>query len=157
MNLRYIATWGLVIFLFAACKQNADTDTAATKKLITDHFNYINTHNLHALRTQYDDRAVISSPVMEGYQNGPLGADEIFHFTFFKEPKTQYVVNTVSATDSSAVVQYEVRGIKRNDPNAYFIYTGCSIFKIKNGKITSELIYNNPQKDLYMANGRFIR
>jgi hypothetical protein len=145
----------LCLLLLFSCSQPKTDDVV--KDLITNHFKFLNAHNLDSIRTEYTDHAYITSPDNRGAQPGPLGADEVFHYTFFAYPAIQYLVNHVTVTDSSAVVQYEVRGGERANPKMFFMYKGCSIFRIRDAKIDTEVIYSNPKDTIDLSKGRMMR
>jgi hypothetical protein len=129
-----------VIALFTGCMHKSDDQ----EQLINDHFKYLNTHNLAALRNQYTENADIAGTDLPGVKHGPVGADEEFHYTFLVSPLEQYLVKNIIHADSATIVEYEVRGMKPNmGPRGYYIYKGCTIFKIKDGKITSDITYTN--------------
>jgi len=156
MLLRYKPVAFCLLLFFAACSQPAARiDT--TKALILDHFKYLNAHNLPALRAQYADSAFISSPVAPSDYPGPRGAEMVFHYTFLLSANIEYQVRSILTTDSSAVVQYDVRGNKVRDmPAIFFTYKACSIFRIRNAKIDTEIMYNNPSSEFAMVNNRFV-
>jgi hypothetical protein len=147
----------LCLLLLFGCSQPKADDSATVKKLITDHFKFMNAHNLDSIRTEYTDQAYITSADFRGGQPGPLGADQVFHYTFFIFPGIKYKLTHVAVTDTTAVAQYEVTGVKRQNQKIYFSYKGCSIFSIKNAKIDTEMIYSNPKDTIDFSNGRIMR
>lgn len=135
-NLAIIA---LAVMAFTACTQKKDNNN---RKVIDDHFKFMNQHNIAALKAQYTDSAFLSSYVMPGYKRGPLGADEIYHFQFYQSPSEQYKIVDIMNNDSATIVQYDVMGYASLSViRSGYSFRNCSIFKIKNGKITSEITY----------------
>jgi len=141
----------------SGCTQKKEADLSVQKKLIENHFKYLNAHDLKSLRTQYSERAYVTAPEDQGAQPGPLGADQIFHRIFLTSSNMQYMLSNVIVNDSSAFVRYEVRGSKtREAANTFFDYKGCSFFRISNAKIDTEIMFANPSKDISFMNGRMM-
>ena len=157
MNLKYkfILPAALLLFVCVSCTKKAADANSGTVKLINDHFRFLTTHNLDSLRTQYTDNAHVASPDYKGGQPGPLGADEVFHYTFLLYPGIEYKVNKVTTTDSTAVVQFAIQGGKRGSLQTIFMSKGCGIYKIKNAKIDTEIMYINQRDTFTYVNGRF--
>jgi hypothetical protein len=129
---------------FTACIKKDDTG----RKVIDDHFKYMNQHNTDAIRTQYADSALVISYIMPGYKHGPLGADEIYHYMFFISPDEQYRVDDIMTNDSATIVQYDVMGYRSmTNLKSGYSFRNCTIFKIKGGKITSEITYSGRTPD----------
>jgi len=133
-----IAIIVFAIISFAACTRKNEVN----RKVIDDHFKYMNEHNLPAIKSQYADSAFLDSYIMPGYKRGPLGADEIYHFQFFQSPNEQYRVVDMIDNDTTTIVQYDVRGyLSTSIVRSGYSFRNCSIFKIRDGKIVSEITY----------------
>jgi hypothetical protein len=138
----------LLATALTACNNKPETpaisQTEASKQLIDEHFRYLNDHDLKSLIGQYADKAKITTIDWDGESFGPQGADQIFHQLFYVSPDAKYLVDNVINTDSSVVVEYDVVGLKERagSPVRYDIRS-CSVFKIKNNKITAEATYSN--------------
>lgn len=132
----------------AACNSKPQTPPGIpkeqSKQLIDEHFRYLNDHDLKSLVVQYADKAKITTSDWDGESYGPAGADQIFHQLFYVSPDAKYLVGEVINNDSTVVVEYDVVGLKdkANSPIRYDLHN-CSIFKIKNNKISAEATYSN--------------
>lgn len=142
-----------VLLLFAACKSKPENSnkvdkTDAAKQLIDLHFKLLNDHDLKGLVGQYTDKAKISTTDWEGVSYGQQGADQIFHALFYVSPDAKYLVDNMITNDSTVVVEYDVIGLKDKAESAVrYDSRNCSIFYIRNNKISSEATYAN--KRLY--------
>jgi len=148
ITLRPIVLGLFAAMLFAACNNKPEipaiSQTDASKQLINEHFRYLNDHDLKSLIDQYADKAKIITTDWDGESFGPQGADQIFHQLFYVSPDAKYLVDNMINTDSTVVVEYDVVGLKEKagSPVRYDI-RNCSVFKIKNNKITAEATYSN--------------
>ena len=148
ITLRPILFGLFAAILFVACNNKPETpaisQTEASKQLIDEHFRYLNDHDLKSLIGQYADKAKITTTDWDGESFGPQGADQIFHQLFYVSPDAKYLVDNMINTDSTVVVEYDVVGLKEKagSPVRYDI-RNCSVFKIKNNKITAEATYSN--------------
>lgn len=134
-----LAILAFAVMAFTSCTQKNDDNN---RKVIDDHFKFMNQHNIAAMKAQYADSAFLSSYIMPGYKRGPLGADEIYHFQFYQSPSEQYRVVDVMSNDSATIVQYDVMGYAAlNVIRSGYSFRNCTIFRIKSGKITSEITY----------------
>jgi hypothetical protein len=138
----------LALSIFSSCsdkkpdiKVNA---TEVSKDIITEHFRMLNEKDLKGLSTQYDNKARIITTNWDGESIGPAGANQIFHQLFYVSPDAKYLVDNMIINDSTAVVEYDVIGLREkiNSPIRYDL-RNCSIFKIRNNRITSEATYAN--------------
>lgn len=130
------------VICFESCLKKNDVN----RRIVEDHFKYMNQHNLAAIKSQYADSASLYSYVMPGNKRGPLGADEIFHFQFFQSPNEQYKVVDIIDSDTATVVQYDVRGyLSLSIMRSGYGFRNCSVFKIRNGKIIDEVDYTGRQ------------
>jgi hypothetical protein len=126
-----IAIFVFAAMSFTACIKKDDTG----RKVIDDHF-------------KYADSALVISYIMPGYKHGPLGADEIYHYMFFISPDEQYRVDDIMTNDSATIVQYDVMGYRSmTNLKSGYSFRNCTIFKIKGGKITSEITYSGRTPD----------
>ncbi|MBD1394741.1 nuclear transport factor 2 family protein [Mucilaginibacter glaciei] len=125
---------------------NKPDPKAATQQVINEHFQMLNAHDLKGLSTQYEVKAHITTPDFYGVAFGPQGADQIFHESFYLSPDAKYLVDNTIVNDSTAVVEYDVVGLKEShDSPIRYDLRNCSVFKIKNNKIVSEATYSNPK------------
>ena len=132
----------------AACNNQPEKPAVSqaeqSKQLIDEHFRYLNDHDLKSLVAQYADKAKITTSDWDGESYGQQGADQIFHEIFYVSPDAKYLVDNIINNDSTLVVEYDIVGLKEkaNSPIRYDLHN-CSIFKIKNNKITAEATYSN--------------
>ena len=151
--LRTAIKYFCVILLFAACNNKPESTTTtnkadAAKQLIDQHFKLLNDHDLKGLVGQYADKARISTTDWDGVSYGQQGADQIFHALFYISPDAKYLVDNMITNDSTVVVEYDVIGLKDKAESAIrYDSRNCSIFYIRNNKISSEATYAN--KRLY--------
>jgi hypothetical protein len=132
----------LAILSFTSCNKKSDVN----RKLIEDHFKYMNLHNLPAIKSQYADSASIQTYITPGEKIGRPGAEEVYHFLFFQFPNAQYRILDIMDNDTAAIVQYDVRGfVSVTMLKSGYGFRNCSIFRIKDGKIISEADYTGKQ------------
>ena len=115
-----------------------------SRQLIDEHFRYLNDHDLKNIVAQYSDKARITTTDYDGESFGPPGADKVFYQLFYVSPDAKYLVDKVINTDSTVVVEYDVLGLHEK-PGSTIRYDerNCSIFRLKDNKITAEATYSN--------------
>ena len=136
------------IWLFAACNNKPETTPVSqkeiSKQIVEEHFRYLNNHDLKSLVAQYGDKAKITTVDWDGEAIGPQGADQIYHQVFYISPDARYLVDNVINGDSIVVVEYDIIGLKEKAGSTIrYDMRNCSVFKIKNDKITAESTYAN--------------
>ncbi len=132
----------------ASCRNDSGADVK--QKIISEHFKLLNEHNLEALSKQYADSAKVTSPEISG-----IGSKDsiinVYWLCFNYCADTKFKIERTIEKENTIVVEYEVSGtLTRNDPPpAPNIYPNgihlkkCTIFKIDEGKITTESTYSN--------------
>ncbi|TWR31581.1 nuclear transport factor 2 family protein [Mucilaginibacter pallidiroseus] len=153
-NLRLITCTTAFALALAACDtkktEPAPSPAESNAKLIKEHFQLLNEHELKPLIAQYDTKAVIVTSDYPGELHGQPGADQVFHQTFYVSPDAKYLVGNTIINDTVAVVEYDVIGLREgHDSPIRYDVRNCSVFKIKDNKIISEATYVNSK--LYNA------
>jgi hypothetical protein len=149
INHKHCLLAGLLnLSIFSGCNSNMPGNkvnaTEFSKEIITEHFRMLNEKDLKGLSIQYDNKVRIITTNWDGESIGPAGANQIFHQLFYVSPDAKYLVDNMIINDFTAVVEYDVIGLKEkfNSPVRYDL-RNCSIFKIRNNRITSEATYSN--------------
>lgn len=108
-NFRFAITGLALLCLLISCDNNKiDTKldpTLAAKKIINEHFQLLNEHNLKGLVAQYENKARITTSDWDGVSFGPQGADQLFHQLFYVSADAKYLVDNMIANDSTVVVE----------------------------------------------------
>jgi D-serine dehydratase len=149
LNLRPAVISICVAMLFAACNSKPEKtavidNTNTAKELIDLHFKLLNNHDLKGLVSQYAEKAKITTTDWDGVSFGPQGADQIFHALFYTSPDAKYLVDNMISNDSTVVVEYDVIGLRdKLESSVRHDSRNCSIFYIRESKISSEATYAN--------------
>ena len=143
--LRFFAT-SVLLSVGLSCSSPKHEDG---RSLIAKRFDLINRHQTDSLAMLYTANAYLESPNFDGIKNGPAGIREAYSRYFTSTPDLHYTVTEVVPADSIVVATYTWGGTLQTPENgtpAYmrgkkYVLKGCTIFTVREGKISREASY----------------
>lgn len=134
----------VIIVLFITCNS-----AFCQSKLIDEHFQLLNKHDVAAITAAYSADAQMYSPNWEGVKTGTTDINEVYKRYFTSSPDLIYKVTHVINAGENIVVEYTSSGTLSNPEgqtpsymkDKKYVLNYCAIFTIKNDKIIKETDY----------------
>ena len=105
----YLLVFLAIAILFSGCGKNE------LKRVIEDHFNALNRHDIKALVAGYDPKVEVTSSGWEGIHNGTAEVSAAYSKYFHSSPDLKYDVgNVYFSGDSIITVEYTASGTMKN-------------------------------------------
>ena len=141
LKINQLIVYLLLTIVLCSCKNTIDP----TKKLIEDHFKFLNQHNPTELAKQYTRACSMNTPTTQGFIIQQKGIYNEYLKSFQESPDSKYEILSIAKNDSTIFVEYTVSGTHtyNNIKNIDYIRLNCSIFEIEGNKIRREIILFN--------------
>lgn len=135
----------ILMMLFACNNSNQNSSSmdnaAANKKIIEQYFNYFNNHDWLKMADMYIDQPEMKDPAY-GIKNVKMTKAEIVKkYSELNQmiPDVHDKVINMYHSGDNVIVEFESSGTAPD--GSKFVLPICTIFEIKNGKITKDLTY----------------
>lgn len=144
--MKRIAFLGLLLVTLFCCNnsnQNSNTmeNSAANKKIIEQYFKYFNSHEWQKMANMYIDQPEMKDPAY-GIKNVKMTkADIVKKYSELNQmiPDLQDNIINMYYSGDNVIVEFESSGTAPD--GSKFTLPICTIFEIKEGKITKDLTY----------------
>jgi len=144
LKFRHIVVYLTLLILFVGCKKTFNSQT-----LIEEHFKLLNQHNAKELVKQYNAKCFMNPVSAHGMANTHRWVLKAFTDLFQLSPDVKYEIISIAKNDSTVFVEYNISSTHdyKNFKNVFYRYRNCSVFKIKNERISEEITFSD--KDVY--------
>jgi steroid delta-isomerase-like uncharacterized protein len=136
-----------VCLAMSACK---DSYPRISMEIVRERFEAFNKHDLKDLNLYYTDSATLETSSLESRQNGLAAVREAYVRYFKSSPDLKYEITHIGCSGDTAVfveflstgtILSREAGVPEYMLGKKYVLKNCSVFKMKDHKITAERSY----------------